>query len=319
MPEPVLDHRIGDLGDTLFPNPASLRRRRPKKRIVSDVDRVSRSEWANVKNRSYAMTKRDRVSIVTLSMCLGLGTIALAAESPGKPHDQEAHGKPGHWSYQGGTGPGHWSELDPEFSACAMGKFESPIDIDAAGQSDLPMLQFRYAASPLTILDNGHTIMVTYARGSTLTIGDASYELQQFHFHRPSEELMHGKASAMVVHLVHKDARGQLAVVAILLEQGKANPLIEKLWANLPTKKETPATVAAVSIDANVLLPASHGYYTFAGSLTTPPRTEGVTWYVLKTPVEVSAAQIAAFAKLYPMNARPVQPLNGRKILETMN
>jgi carbonic anhydrase len=265
------------------------------------------------------MTKRARAWIVTLSMLLGMGTIGLADESPATSQDKESHGTHGHWSYEGETGPEHWSELDPEFTACAKGKYEAPIDIDAAEQSDLPPLQFRYAVSPLTIVDNGHTIMAPYAPGSTLTIGDARYELQQFHFHRPSEELVHGRASAMEVHLVHKDARGHLAVVAVLLDQGKASPVIEKLWEHLPTVKEKPATFTSVSIDAKGLLPASHGYYTFAGSLTTPPCTEGVTWYVLKTPVEVSSEQIAAFAKLYPMNVRPVQPLNGRKILETRN
>jgi carbonic anhydrase len=252
-------------------------------------------------------------------MALGVGTLVFAAEGPAGPHDQPAHGTQGHWSYEGATGPAHWFELDPEFTACAKGKYESPIDIDAAEPSDLPPLQFKYAASPLTIVDNGHTIMATWAPGSTLTIGDARYELQQFHFHRPSEELVHGKASGMEVHLVHKDAGGHLAVVAVLLDSGKANPLIEKLWANLPAEKGHTATFANIPIDATALLPLSRGYYTFAGSLTTPPCTEGVTWYVLKTSVEVSPEQIDRFAKLYPMNARPAQPLNGRRILETRN
>ncbi len=264
------------------------------------------------------MTRRHRVGIVMLSTALGLGTIGLAGEGAGS-HAPEAHGKQGHWSYEGETGPAHWFELDPAFTACAQGKYESPIDIDAAGASDLPPLRFGYAASPLTIVDNGHTIMATCAPGSTLTVGDARYELQQFHFHRPSEELVHGKASAMEVHLVHKDAGGHLAVVAVFLDSGKANPLIEKLWANLPAEKGKPATLASVSIDANALLPATHGYYTFPGSLTTPPCTEGVTWYVLKTSVELSPEQLERFTKLYPMNARPVQPLNGRGILATRN
>ena len=270
-----------------------------------------------VTDMENAMNKRNRVWTVVLSVLLILGTSALAVENPAESADKESHGKKGHWSYSGETGPAHWSELDPAFTACAKGEYEAPIDIKAAEQSDLPPLQFGYAASPLTIVDNGHTVMATYAPGSTLTIGDAKYELQQFHFHRPSEELVNGKASAMVAHLVHKDAQGRLAVVAVLLNRGNANPVIETLWTHLPAEKEKPETFANVSIDAKGLLPASLGYYTFAGSLTTPPCTEGVTWYVLKTPVEVSSEQITAFAKLYPMNARPVQPLNGRKILET--
>jgi len=255
------------------------------------------------------LTSRVGVWIAALLMLPGLATLGPAGE--------KTQGKHGHWSYQGETGPAHWFELDPEFAACAKGKYESPIDIDASEPSDLPPLQFGYLPSPLTVVDNGHTIMAAYAAGSTLAIGAARYELQQFHFHLPSEELVHHQSSAMVVHLVHKDAQGHLAVVAVLLNRGKTNPAIERLWAHLPGEKEKPMTLADVSIDANALLPASRGYYTFAGSLTTPPCTEGVTWYVLKTPVEISPEQIAAFAKRYPMNARPVQPLNGRRVLET--
>jgi carbonic anhydrase len=256
------------------------------------------------------MMKRDRVGYAALSLLLGLRTIGLAGDKP-------PHGAHPHWSYEGEAGPAHWAELDPAFEACAKGKFESPIDIEAAEPSDLPPLQFHYAASPLTIVDNGHTIMATFAPGSTLTVGGARYELLQIHFHHPSEEVVQGKTWPLVVHLVHKDARGRLAVVAVLLDQGRPNPVIETLWANLPAEKEKPATIANITIDAGALLPASHGYYTFAGSLTTPPCTEGVTWYVLKTPMTLSAEQIAAFAKLYPMDARPVQPLHGRKVLET--
>jgi carbonic anhydrase len=268
-----------------------------------------------------AITKSGRVGIValsvSLSLLLGPATVGLAEEHPAKPGHAETHGKSPHWGYEGEAGPAHWSELDPAFSACASGKYESPIDIEAAEPSDLPPLRFDYKASPLTIVDNGHTIMATYAPGSTLTVGDARYELLQLHLHHPSEGTVHGKTSAMEVHLVHKDAKGHLAVVAVLLDQSGPNPVIEKLLANLPTDKGKTATIASVSIDAGALLPASRGYYTFAGSLTTPPCTEGVTWYVLKSPMEVSQEQLAGFAKLYPMNARPVQPLHGRKILAT--
>lgn len=262
---------------------------------------------------------RLRVGIITLWVLLSLDSTGRAGASPAASKPDEPRGQHPHWSYAGATGPERWSELSPEFAACAKGRFESPIDIETTAPSEQPPLQFKYAPSPLTIVDNGHTIMASYAPGSALVVGDVRYELQQFHFHHPSEEQVHGKTSDMVVHLVHKDAQGHLAVVAVLLNHGSTNSVIQALWANLPAVKEKPATLASVSIDANGLLPASRGYYTFAGSLTTPPCTEGVTWFVLKTPVELSAAQIAAFAKLYPMNARPLQPLHGRKILETKN
>ncbi|HKQ19705.1 MAG TPA: carbonic anhydrase family protein [Candidatus Eisenbacteria bacterium] len=265
---------------------------------------------------------RERSGFVVLALLPCLGSIGLAGESPptshaGKAHGASPHGGPPHWSYQGPTGPEHWSELSPAFAACAKGRFESPIDIESAEASELPPLQFDYKPSPLTVVDNGHTIMATYAPGSSLVVGDARYDLQQVHFHHPSEEQIHGKTSEMVVHLVHKDTQGHLAVVAVLLNHGMANPAVGTIWAHLPAVKEKPQSVAGAAIDATALLPATRGYYTFSGSLTTPPCTEGVTWYVMTTPVELSAEQIAAFAKLYPMNARPVQPLNGRKIRET--
>jgi carbonic anhydrase len=143
------------------------------------------------------------------------------------------------------------------------------------------------------------------------------YELVQFHFHRPSEEKIHGKAYAMVIHLVHADPNGHLAVVAVLLDPGKENALIRELWSHLPKGKGKETLVEGVKIDAADLLPKNRGYYTFEGSLTTPPCSEGVTWFVLKQPVPVSTGEVAAFAKVYSGNARPVQPLHDRVVKET--
>jgi carbonic anhydrase len=159
--------------------------------------------------------------------------------------------------------------------------------------------------------------MVTYAPGSFLTVGKNKYELKQFHFHHPSEELIQGKQFDMVVHLVHQDPEGHFAVVAILLKQGRENPLIAQLRSTVPKEKEHPVTLPGVLINARDILPSHLGYYTFPGSLTTPPCTEGVTWYVVKNPVEISAEQLDWFAKLYPSDARPIQPLHGRTILQT--
>jgi carbonic anhydrase len=150
-----------------------------------------------------------------------------------------------------------------------------------------------------------------------LTIGDKTYELKQFHFHHPSEEHVNGKRYDLVAHLVHADAQGHLAVVAVLFDKGTANPLIATLWKNIPSEKEKAQDVPSVSIQLQDLLPADRGYYTYPGSLTTPPCSEGVTWYVLKTPSTLSPEQVAAFAKIYPSNARPIQPTNGREVLET--
>jgi carbonic anhydrase len=247
-----------------------------------------------------------------LAAVLTIGSLHLALSAQ-EHKSNDAH----HWTYSGQQGPEHWADLDPKFAACKEGKWESPIDIPEATASDLPPLVLNYSGTPINIVDNGHTVMVTYAPGSFLTVGKNKYELKQFHFHHPSEELIQGKQFDMVVHLVHQDPEGHLAVVAILLKQGRENPLIAQLRGTVPKEKEHPVTLPGVVINAKDILPSHLGYYTFPGSLTTPPCTEGVTWYVVKTPVEISAAQLDWFAKLYPSDARPIQPLHGRTILQT--
>jgi len=239
--------------------------------------------------------------------------LLLALAGGSCPASEHAHP---HWSYAGATAPSHWSELEADYKSCAAGKTQSPIDIrdEAVQKAHLPDITFNYLPSALHIIDNGHTVQVNYASGSYITIGGERYELVQFHFHRPSEEKINGQASAMVAHLVHKNAAGKLAVVAVLLKPGNANALMSTLWTHWPTAKEQEAAPAGVNINIADLLPKDHAYYAFTGSLTTPPCSEDVHWYVLREPSAISASQIAQFARRYPMNARPTQPLNGREI-----
>jgi len=240
------------------------------------------------------------------SFCLTLLS-AFASAQEAKPH----------WSYEGSEGPKQWGKLDSSYTVCSMGRTQSPIDIKGAKKGDLPPLQLDYKAVPLNIIDNGHTIQVNYTAGSTLTVGGKTYTLKQFHFHHPSEERVNGKDSDLVAHLVHGDAEGHLAVVAVLLNKGAANAFLDVIWKNIPAEKEKATDVPGVTLNVKDLLPADLGYFTFPGSLTTPPCSEGVTWYVLKKPSSLSAEQVEAFAKIYPLNARPIQPTNGREILET--
>jgi len=221
-----------------------------------------------------------------------------------------------HWSYGEHGGPAEWGELAQGFATCKLGKFQSPIDIRGAKTTDLPAIKFVYKPSPLKLIDNGHTIQVNYAPGSSIEVDGKRYELVQFHFHKPSEEKIDGKAHDMVAHLVHKAFDGKLAVVAVLLDKGGANPTIATIWKNLPSTKDKEASVNT-NIDVATLLPAKKGYYTFQGSLTTPPCSEEVRWFVMKSPVTIAESEVAAFGKLYPMNARPTQPSNGRSIEAT--
>jgi carbonic anhydrase len=221
-----------------------------------------------------------------------------------------------HWSYEGEGGPGNWDKLKGEFAICASGKRQSPIDIRDGIGVDLEPIQFAYRASQFRVVDNGHTVQVAVG-GSSISLLGKVYELVQFHFHRPSEERVNGKAFDMVVHLVHKAEDGKIAVVAVLLEQGKDNPVIQTVWNNLPLEKNEDVAPPASSIDVAQLLPESRSYYTYMGSLTTPPCSEGVLWLVLKQPQQLSAEQLAIFARLYPNNARPIQPGFSRLIKES--
>ena len=246
-------------------------------------------------------------SVIATGLTLATSAAALAGE---------AHH---HWSYGGDTGPSHWAVLDPKFSACGNGKRQSPIDIrahDVHGRV-LPPLQFDYRPSPLHIIDNGHSIQVDVDPGSSLRIGDTSYRLLQFHFHHPSEERIDGRVAEMVAHLVHRDSEGKLAVVAILFDAGQANPTVDALWSHVPRQKEYEADFNDVRTNPAALLPASRAYFTYTGSLTTPPCSEGVRWIVLKSRSTLSKGQIARFAAHYPNDARPVQNLNGRVVLAT--
>jgi carbonic anhydrase len=238
--------------------------------------------------------------------------LVVAAGSTGQAQHPEHT-----WDYGQTLGPGHWGDLKPEFAACKTGHRQSPIDIRNPQKADLPAIRFDYQHSPLRIIDNGHTIMVNYAPGSSMSVGGKKYALQQFHFHRPSEERVNGKTFAMSLHLVHADETGKLAVVAVLLQQGEANLLLAELWKDLPRQKEKEDRWDNIQIDASRLLPADKGYYTFSGSLTTPPCSENVTWFVLKNPVTVSAEEIERFSRLYRDDARPTQPSYGRVVQES--
>ena len=221
-----------------------------------------------------------------------------------------------HWSYRGEGGPEHWGDLKPEYATCAAGSRQSPIDIRDGIAVDLAPLVFDYRPSGFSVVDNGHTVQVNVSPGNWLEVMGRRYELQQFHFHRPSEERINGRQFEMSAHLVHKDPDGRLAVVGVVLERGAVQPVVQQVWNNLPLEKNAPLA-APDAIDPSALLPTDRGYFTYMGSLTTPPCTEGVLWMVMQQPVQASPDQIHIFSRLYPMNARPVQPAGGRLIKQS--
>jgi carbonic anhydrase len=221
-----------------------------------------------------------------------------------------------HWDYDGEFGPENWGRINPAWAACGKGSRQSPIDIRDGIKVNLDEIDFDYRPSSFSEIDNGHTVQVNVAGGNFINLGPERYELLQFHFHRPSEERINGKGTEMVVHLVHRDRKGRLAVVAVLLERGKGNDAIQTVWDNIPLEKGQLGS-PGIELDPLEMLPNRREYYTYMGSLTTPPCTENVLWLVMKQPMTASPAQMALFSRLYPLNARPVQEGGGRMIKES--
>jgi carbonic anhydrase len=221
-----------------------------------------------------------------------------------------------HWSYEGRHGPEHWGDVDAASRVCAGGAQQSPIVIDAVTEAALPPLQFSWARRADTIVNNGHTIQLNLKNGGGLDVGSDRYDLVQFHFHHPSEHLVHDKGFPMEVHFVHRRAAGSFGVIGVLMTIGKPNPVFAKIAATMPVAAGATAS-ADPAIDPAGLLPAAHGYYRYEGSLTTPPCSETVDWMLLSDPIEVAEADVEAFAELYPMNERPVQKLERRFVLHS--
>lgn len=220
------------------------------------------------------------------------------------------------WSYQGRTGPLVWYKLDRAYETCKNGHEQSPVDIRGAHlNTALQPIQFHYIAGPVSVENNGNTIEVHVNPGSYIEVDGVRYNLVQFHFHHPSEHAIKGHLSDMEAHLVHQSADGKLAVVAVLLSEssGYANATMATVWEHMPARAGQSEKIADM-VNPGGLLPPDRGYWTYTGSLTTPPCTEGVRWLVMEQPISISREQLNAFASLFNRNTRPTQELHGRKI-----
>ncbi len=284
-----------------------------KERAAAPASEPVRSRPATAPRRNALLTAA--VSAQTATEPARPVEVAKAIESPAPVAEHKPHSL--HWSYEGETGPHAWAKLAPEFSKCGSGQRQSPIDIREGMKLELEPITFEYRPSSFKVLDNGHTIQASVNGWNSMRLMGRVFRLVQFHFHRPSEEMIDGKQFEMVVHLVHKDSQERLAVVAVLVEVGARQPVIQAVLNNLPLEKGEEMAVTSSSLDLSQMLPQGRRYFTYMGSLTTPPCSEDVLWVVMKQPVQATADQLDLFSRMYPMNARPVQASMGRTIKES--
>ena len=248
------------------------------------------------------------IGMICLAACMN--SYAESGNGNASSHPEQAE-----WGYGVENGPAVWGQLSPEYALCAVGTHQSPIDLVNPTSAALPAIAFNYQPTALRIQNNGHTIVVASLPENWIEVDSTRYELLQFHFHAPSEHTVAGQSFAMEMHLVHQNKDGALAVIGVLIERGKEHAAFNPLWAHLPSTPGAVQQIEQVAVDAGDLLPSARSYYRYDGSLTTPPCSEGVQWFVLTTPIALSEAQVAAFAAIVHGNNRPVQPLNGRQLL----
>ncbi|MDH4229124.1 MAG: carbonic anhydrase family protein [Nitrospirota bacterium] len=257
------------------------------------------------------MYQRIFLAAVAAVLISGGAYAADPAHAPAPAHGGGDH-KP-HWGYIGEAGPANWGDLSGDYHACKAGQSQSPIDIGNAPHQDAKPLAISYKPTRMRVVNNGHTIQANYDAGSTLTLDGKQFNLLQFHFHSPSEHTREKSAFPMEVHLVHKAEDGTLAVVGVFIKQGKENPFLAAIWKNMPT--EVDHEQGEGNLNVADFLPSNKAFWNYSGSLTTPPCSEGVNWFVMDQPVEASEAQIKKFLGLVHENARPVQPLHDRKLI----
>ncbi len=251
--------------------------------------------------------------------CLGLFLMVFTVSTTALAAVQGGHGggyAKTHWGYSGAEGPSEWGNLSSDYAVCGTGMGQSPIDISHSVKADLGAIEVDYKSDGLSILNNGHAIQVNHNGGSYIKAQGKLYKLLQFHFHSPSENTYGGSPFPMEMHLVHKSDHGELAVIGVFMKEGAANSVIQSLWDNINPAVGQERHVPQVKVSPADLLPFNGSYFHFKGSLTTPPCSEGVQWYVMKTPIEVSSAQVQKFVSIIGHNARPVMPLNGRTVAE---
>lgn len=233
-----------------------------------------------------------------------------------KTKDSKGSAHKTHWTYEGKEGPENWGKLSPEFITCDTGRNQSPINIEETMHASIKSLKSIQKFPAKDIVNNGHTVQINFKEGNMLVLDNGAYQMKQVHFHAPSENIIRGKSYPLEAHFVHADSKGNLTVIGVMFTEGKENPGLAKLWEQLPTEAGDPVVLKNL-VKPSEMIPENRSYYRFSGSLTTPPCSEGVRWLLMKNPMTASKEQIEAFKHaVHHENNRPVQPLNGRVVVE---
>ncbi len=260
-----------------------------------------------------------RVAAIRLIGMVAWLLAAASAQAMEQASEPASSAAPPHWSYSGEHGPGHWGEVAPDDAVCGNGKSQSPINLTSgtAKVGKDGAFKISYEPGAVALFNSGHTVQADVSDAAdTISLDGASYTLAQFHFHTPSEHTVNGKRYPLEMHFVNKDANGHIAVVGVFVQAGAENKLLAPVFSALPPSATPAGTHAGkpVQVDIAAVLPKVHKAYVYAGSLTTPPCTEGVHWIVLEQPIEMSSAQIDAFKKIFHDNHRPLQKISGREV-----
>lgn len=254
--------------------------------------------------------------LLVVSIIFGTDTNKTETETKVSKTQEVSHKNEKHWGYSGEQGPDKWAELDKKYAMCVDGKNQSPINIVDSVDAKLENLNLSTNDGVADkFINNGHTVQVNFKDGSSFTMNGKVYNLLQFHLHTPSENHIKGKEYPAEIHLVHKSKDGELAVIALMVEEDKRNEIFKDFIKDLPSKTGDNNTVEE-EIYGYDIVPRNTDYFYFNGSLTTPPCTEGVRWFVIKEPIKMSKKQIESFQKVMGKNNRPIQEVFSRQVIE---
>ena len=271
-------------------------------------------------DRKTVQRAGERAGERTLGAVVRLGAVlmVLSLAGCGGPDEEVAEAPPpapAEWGYGIDNGPARWAELRPGYTLCGSGTRQSPVDLGGATPADLPDVHLEYREVPLEVFHDGRSAGVRFTRNSFIEVGGGIFDLEELHFHLPGEHRLDGREFPAEMHFVHQNGYGDLAVVGILMMEGAELPALAPLLSHLPRKElDGPLPVDGETVELPELLPEERLDFRYAGSLTTPPCTEKVRWYVLRSPVAVSAAQLAALREVVRGNSRPVQERHGRTV-----